>query len=205
MYNPTHFHQDDQAIAYDLIDQNGFAVLVSNHTPSENRYPSISHIPLLRDGDMLLGHVVRVNKHWKLFDGQDHKVTAIFQGPHGYVSPRWYVSKNTVPTWLYSTVHVTGTPKILSTAEDVVMVMDKISAQYEGPNGWKPSDNDQKTIEALSRGIVCFQIPISEMQCKLKLNQHKPEEDQASVIDALKKTQKPENLALMKSLEDLKN
>lgn len=203
MYNPAHFKEDDQDIAYDLIDKNGFAVMVSTQPSLEVDYPTISHIPLLRDGDVLLGHVARVNKHWKLFDGQTHKITAIFQGPHGYISPRWYVSKNTVPTWLYSTVHVVGIPEILTKADDVAMVMDKISAQYEGANGWKPSDNDKKTIDALSRGIVCFRIPISELHCKLKLNQHKPEEDQKSVIGALKKTQNPENLALVKSLEAL--
>lgn len=204
MYNPAHFNEDEEGVAYDLIDQNGFAVMISNQASGENSYPTISHIPLLREGNTLLGHVARANKHWKLFDGKDHKVTAIFQGPHGYISPRWYVSENTVPTWLYSTVHVIGVPEILSAMDDVTMVMDKISAQYEGPYGWKPSDNDGQKMAALSRGIVCFRIPISEMHCKLKLNQHKPEDDRNSVVNALKKTQKPENLALVKSLEDLK-
>jgi transcriptional regulator len=35
-------------------------------------------------------------------------VTAIFHGPHGYVSPSWYTVKKAVPTWNYAVVHVRG-------------------------------------------------------------------------------------------------
>ena len=38
-------------------------------------------------------------------------------GADAYVSPDWYASPDQVPTWLYQSVHLTGTVRQLSDSE----------------------------------------------------------------------------------------
>src|SRR5262245_44988542 len=58
----------------------------------------------------LLGHVAHENDHWHHCDGFTESL-AIFRGPYGYVSPSWYLSGPSVPTWNYAVVHVYGYPR----------------------------------------------------------------------------------------------
>jgi predicted FMN-binding regulatory protein PaiB len=53
-------------------------------------------VPLLLDAERgplgtLVGHMARANPHWQSFDVRAPAL-AIFQGPHAYVSPRWFAS-----------------------------------------------------------------------------------------------------------------
>ncbi|WP_420547862.1 FMN-binding negative transcriptional regulator [Curvivirga sp.] len=185
MYIPSHFKEDSVEKAYEIIDQYGFATLVSPHVSVTEDMPYVTHLPFLRDGNVLLGHLARPNKHWKRFDNEVAH-TVIFQGAHGYISPRWYQNEDQVPTWAYATVHVTGVIQLIEEMDEINSLMEKISAQYEGAAGWKPSKVDPKKYEALKRGIVCFKMEMSDIQCKLKLNQNKSELDQNSVLSVLK-------------------
>ncbi|MTI08982.1 FMN-binding negative transcriptional regulator [Curvivirga aplysinae] len=185
MYIPSHFEEKNIEKAYEIIDQYGFATLVSPHDDTRENNPYITHLPFLRDGNILLGHVARPNKHWKRFEDKTLH-TVIFQGAHGYISPRWFETKDQVPTWAYAIVHVTGVINIIDDVKEINNFMKKLSYQYEGAKGWSPSEVDSRKYEALKRGIVCFKMEISDIQCKLKLNQNKPEIDQKSVLSILK-------------------
>ena len=97
MYTPASFAETDQSKLQDLIENQSFATLVSVGECE----PIASHLPLLLDRQTephgrLVGHMARANPQWKSADGQP--VLAIFTGPHTYISPTWYESKNVVPT-----------------------------------------------------------------------------------------------------------
>lgn len=94
MYTPKHFEIKEVARAYEIIQENSFAVLFSQH----NGMPSATHLPLIVDKEnaYLYGHFARSNPQWK--DIENQTVLAIFQGPHCYISPSWYETNQAVPT-----------------------------------------------------------------------------------------------------------
>jgi transcriptional regulator len=73
-----------------------FATLIS----VRNGDSVISHLPLTpikADGKtILIGHLARANDHWKILSQQSS--TAIFHGPHTYITPKWYKDDD-IPTW----------------------------------------------------------------------------------------------------------
>ena len=52
-------------------------------------------------------------------------------GADAYVSADWYVSPDQVPTWLYQSVHLTGTVRKLS-EDELAAQIDALSAKFEG-------------------------------------------------------------------------
>src|SRR6185369_2660094 len=97
-----------------IIERYPFGTLIVPGTP-----PDVSHLPFVLDParcerGTLVAHVARAHPIWRAFAGR-RPVIAIFPGPHGYVSPAWYTSRNAVPTWNYVVVHVHGTPRLLET------------------------------------------------------------------------------------------
>src|ERR1700729_3208902 len=75
----------------------------------------VSHVPLLvrrREGAIsLAGHLARANAHWEAMEG-GAPTTAIFHGPHAYISPTWYATSPAVPTWNYVVVHAVGKTRV---------------------------------------------------------------------------------------------
>ena len=70
MYIPAPFAETDRAVLHDLIEANGFGVLVS---VDETSAPVASHIPFVLDrasGDngTLQAHLARANPQWRGFD-----------------------------------------------------------------------------------------------------------------------------------------
>jgi transcriptional regulator len=137
MYIPPPFLVTDRETICDFIERSPFATLVS----ATGGVPAVSHLPLFLDektsradndsephrGDEdgalhLLGHFARENSHCERADGQN--VLAVFHGPHSYISPAWYKSKNVVPTWNYQAVHATGTLELI---EDPVAMLHLLS------------------------------------------------------------------------------
>jgi transcriptional regulator len=111
MYVPREFAITGAPALAAFMRAHPFGVLLS----AADGTPAATHLPLvvLRDGlDVVLGtHMARANPHWRELDGAD--VLAIFQGPHGYVSPRWYTDpQRSVPTWNYAAVHCRGRARL---------------------------------------------------------------------------------------------
>ena len=183
MYLPDQFQLCDHDLSMQVIENNGFGLLVS----TVNHAPFASHIPMIveeqgEDEDrqlILYGHVARANEHWQHFKGA--RALAIFQGPHAYVSPTWYENGG-VPTWNYVAVHAYGHLSIIDDREQLKSVVINLSDQYENgrENPWVPDFPD-----SLLNGIVGFALHIDELQCKAKLSQHRSEGDRERVKNSL--------------------
>jgi len=181
MYVPPAFAENDTAVAFEVIEQHGFATLVTIYDGA----PFATHLPLLLDraGGRLLGHVARANPQWQHF--ATGPVLAIFHGPHAYVSPTWYQpAPDQVPTWNYVAVHVRGRAQVLPPGPETVNVVERLSAQYE-PDGTYVVDPSADGIQRLARAIVAFTIEIDEVITKLKLSQNRSPEDRAAVQQRL--------------------
>ncbi|MBA2941781.1 FMN-binding negative transcriptional regulator [Paenibacillus sp. CGMCC 1.16610] len=182
MYIPSYFKIKDDDIMYEVIEQNGFATLISQH---DNR-PMATHLPLTLDrtNKCLYGHVASPNPQWR--DLQQQEVLVIFQGPHSYISPSWYETSDSVPTWNYVAVHVYGQAELIDDEDEVMASMRSLIEKYEEPDSpYDLESVDSTYLSGLSKGIQGFKIHISDMEGKAKLSQNHPVQRQELVIQRL--------------------
>ena len=198
LYVPAHFRVDDPQALHDFMERHAFATLVSSGPAGLH----VSHVPLLLERDAggvrLLGHVARANAHWQALEAAG-QVTAIFQGPHGYVSPSWYAQHPSVPTWNYAAVHAHGKASLMDEAalHDLLM---RLSATYEAgnPRPWKMSELPADYVATMLAAIVGFEIAVERLEGKFKLSQNRPAEA-PRVIAQLEARGESELAALMRA------
>ena len=188
MYIPAHFEAADVAWCHALIRREPFALLIGvDHAGA----PFATHLPVLLDESpaprgTLLAHVARPNPQWQLF-APDRPVLVVFPGAHAYVSPSWYGTHPSVPTWNYVAVHAYGVPRVIEDAGRVRALLDRLVRTFEDgrPTPWRMDSLSDSYVEGMMRGIVAFEIPIDRLEGKAKLSQNRPAADQARVRAAL--------------------
>lgn len=200
MYIPAHFAPRDAAPLQALIAGHAFGLLVSGGTPDM----VASHVPFLYEPDhgphgRLICHLAAANGQAAALDGQ--AVLCIFQGVQGYVSPNWYAKKPAVPTWNYTAVHAYGRANVTRDPAQLRNIVERLTAVYEGPDGWKLSDEPDSFAEALLRGIVGIEIPVERLEGKFKLSQNRPAADVAGVIANLRRRGGDANVALAEAMQ----
>ena len=152
-----------------------FASLVST---DDAGLPYITHLPLHledRDGQMvLLGHVAKPNPHWRYLQAWPQAVVT-FLGPHAYLSPKVYPDLARVPTWNYLAVHCTVQATLIEDPAGKDALLKKLIGDHEPPYAeqWRGLGDD--FAHKMLAGIVAFELQVTDLQCKLKLNQHRTE------------------------------
>src|SRR5262249_11633652 len=108
-------------------------------------------------------------------------------GPHTYISPSWYEEPGMVPTWNYVAVHAYGTLQLVDHRDELLELLRRAVAFYEGPRP-KPwsLDLQGERLDGLLRSIVGFRIEIARLEGKWKLSQNHPEERRRKVIQGLR-------------------
>ncbi len=180
IYTPKHFGIEREDLVHEIIRTYSFATLITVNTAT----PSISHLPLLLDesGTKLLGHMARANPQWRSF-AADTIATAVFMGPHAYISPRWYEPQaDNVPTWNYAVVHTHGIPEVLKDEIAAYDVMQKLVSTYDPE--W-PLELPDKDKRSMMREIVVFEITIKKIEAKFKLSQNRSQQDIQNVANVL--------------------
>ena len=188
MYTPEQFKVSDLPTLQADMQRWNFATLI---TPDVDEGLQVSHLPLLLDRGrgrfgVLAGHMAKANPHWKAFSGSRESL-AIFHGPHGYISPRWYVSETAVPTWNYVAVHAFGTPRLVEGSEGMKAHLNALIRHHEGTGeeSWRSDGLPADTFAALLKGIVCFEMPITRIEGKAKLGQNRSQDDVLGAIRGL--------------------
>jgi transcriptional regulator len=196
MYQPRHFVETREHALHGLIDAHPFATLVANAAAGM----AVNHLPFVRQGDVLRGHVARGNE-LAAMDGA--AVLAIFHGPQGYVSPNWYPSKHAnggreVPTWNYAVAHVHGRLRIVHDAGWLSGLLDALTDRHEAsePSPWKVADAPTDHVEKLLGAIVGIEIAIERIEGKFKLSQNHPDANRAGVIGGLTRRGQGDDRAL---------
>lgn len=187
MYIPDLYKNENQEEIINFINENGFAILVSQI----NGKPWATHIPLLLEtnshgNQQLIGHISKENPQAESFKKND-EVLCIFNGSHSYISSSWYDHEN-VPTWNYIAVHVYGklkTHSLEQSIESLKKLVDKYESNQENPV--RVEDLSEKTM-LQARGIVSFEIEITSIEAKKKLSQNRDTKNYQNIISELEKT-----------------
>ncbi len=176
MYMPPQFNAKDPAIALELMRSHPFASLISN---DDDGLPYVTHLPLVaeqRAGDelVLLGHVAKPNPHWRYLQARPQAVVT-FLGPHAYMSPKVYPDLARVPTWNYLAVHCTVEARLIEEPADKDVLLKKLIHDHEPAYAQQWRDLGEEFQLKMLAGIVGFELRVTALQCKIKLNQHRRE------------------------------
>ena len=194
MYIPKHFEITDTPWCHALIRAQGFAAMI---TADDAGVPFATHLPILVDparGPLgtLRGHVARANPHWRYL-AAGRPTLVIFSGAHAYISPSWYATHPSVPTWNYVAVHATGTGALVEDPARVTTLLADLVRTYEGtgPGAWSFEGLAADYVAGMQRAIVAFEIPIERLEGKAKLSQNRDAVDQARTREALASADDP--------------
>jgi transcriptional regulator len=175
MYLPTQFKGVDTTQAADLIRAYPLASLIS---VDDEGFPFVSHLPLhLQDHGQpwrLLGHVARGNTHWRYLQARP-KALVTFFGPHAYLTPKIYPDLTRVPSWNYLAVHCEVEATLVDLPQDKDALLKYLIADHEPSYADQWRSLDEGYTGTMLAGIVAFELRVTQLACKLKLNQHRPE------------------------------
>ena len=175
MYQPPQFRSTDRALAARLMREHPFASLISN---DDTGLPFVTHLPLhledRADGFVLLGHCARPNPHWRYLEARPTAVVT-FLGPHAYQSPKIYPDLARVPSWNYLAVHCTVSATLIDDPVAKDGLLKKLIGDHEPPYAQQWQGLGEDFANKLLAGIMAFELKVVDLQCKLKLNQHRPE------------------------------
>ncbi len=175
MYQPPHFKSTDPALAARLMREHPFASLISI---DDAGLPFVTHLPLhLEDregGFFLLGHCARANPHWRFLKERPAAVVT-FLGPHAFQSPKIYPDLARVPSWNYLAVHCTVSATLVDDPLAKDRLLKKLIGDHEPPYAEQWRGLGEEFAHKMLAGIMGFELQVVDLQCKLKLNQHRPE------------------------------
>jgi transcriptional regulator len=175
MYLPPQFKAKDEAHALALMREHPFASLIST---DETGLPCVTHLPLHvqeeGEGMVLLGHVARPNPHWRYLQARPQALVT-FLGPHAYMSPKVYPDLARVPTWNYLAVHCAVQARLIEEPAAKDALLKKLIGDHEPPYAEQWRGLGEEFAHKMLAGIVAFELRVTDVQCKLKLNQHRPE------------------------------
>jgi transcriptional regulator len=175
MYQPPQFIAKDASIAPELMRSHPLAQLIS---VDDEGLPFVTPLPLhvVEEGGglTLLGHVARPNPHAGYLRERPTAVV-VFQGPQAYMTPRVYPDLVRVPTWSYLAVHATVQARIVEGFEDKDRLLKHLIHDHDPAYADQWRGLGEAYQHKMMAGIVAFELRVTELQCKVKLNQHRPE------------------------------
>ena len=174
MYLPRQFDHPEHAAT--LMREHPFASLV---TPDDSGFPFVTHLPLklLEEGvqpAVLLGHCARGTPLWGHLQKRPLAL-ACFMGPHAYMSPKVYANQQRVPTWSYLAVQAKVEATLLEGDAAKDALLKQLIADHEPAyaDQWRSLSEDY--THKMLNAIMAFELRIVDLQCAVKLNQHRPE------------------------------
>ena len=128
-------------------------------------------------------------------------------GPDAYVSNDWYATPDHVSTWLYEAVHLSGPVRRLP-IEDHRDHGDALLSTFEErlvpKPPWSLSSMEVAKRETMLQSIVVLEMDVKQVQGQRKLNQHKSDEDYASITRHLSQSDDADARELAAKLKALR-
>ncbi len=178
MYLPRQFDHRDPDVTCRLLREHPLATLVSLDAAGD---PFISHLPIKLDQtgpdgmpSVLLGHLARANPQVQHLE-QRPDVSLAFMGPHAFVSTRVYPDEQRVPTWNYLSVLVKARVRLLEGEEAKDAMLKQLIGDHDPPYAAQWRGLPEKYTHGMLAAIAAYEFSVTEVQTKVKLNQHRPE------------------------------
>ena len=194
MYIPKHFRQDDLSAIHRLMREYSFATLVSTDADG---VPIATHLPVVLAEDTapcgsLKAHMALGNPQWRTFI-PEREVLVIFQGPHAYITPSWYETALSVPTWNYAAVHAYGMPRLIHDQDELYAHLRSLVEKHEGQfaEQWRLEDLPEDYVENMMKGVVGIEIMLTRLQGKWKMSQNRSDNERARVSAELRASSDP--------------
>lgn len=183
MYIPKNFLTTDREEIMGFMKQYSFAAIIT----AKDNFPTATHLPFLvstKDDDIILtSHFAKANEQWMQIT--ENMILVIFNEPHAYISPKHYDKELNVPTWNYFSVHAYGQGQLITDTDKTFEVLDATIENYEidYKQQWNRLPEDYKL--KMVKGIVAFEVIITDLQAKKKLSQNKTNAEQMKIIETL--------------------
>jgi len=138
----------------------------------------------------LSGHLARSHSLW-VQGCSEFDITAIFQSPNAYISPRWYVNGQTTrrnaPSWNYVAVQACGTLRFVEDPEWMTAHLGALTAAQENKRAqpWSMADASPEFLAQTVHRLVGFEIEIRDLLGKKFLSQQRTEADRSSLASKL--------------------
>ncbi|HSU75360.1 MAG TPA: FMN-binding negative transcriptional regulator [Terrabacter sp.] len=153
--------------------------------------PDSTLLPVVVDGDRVLGHLARANEHWRRIEAGSPGLVVV-TGADAYVSPSWYASKaehgRVVPTWNYTEVHLRGPVTVHDDPDWVLDVVTRLTERHESgrEHPWAVGDAPEAYLRGQLRAIVGVEVQVRSVEGKAKLSQNRSDADRLGVVAALR-------------------
>jgi transcriptional regulator len=196
----------DRDGALEFAASRGFGAFIANGEGG----PISSHVPfrIQRKPDVVTVqfHLTARNKLAELADGETPFLLIVW-GPDAYVSNDWYATPDHVSTWLYEAVHLSGPVRRL-TAESNREHGDTLLATFEErlkpKQPWSLATMDAEKRETMLQSIIVLEMDVQRVEGQRKLNQHKSDEDYASITRHLSKSDNADAREIAGKLRELR-
>jgi transcriptional regulator len=186
MYTPSFNSFTDRQEIVAFMQRYSFATIVTD----VEGVPEATHLPFLvkPDGDklFLLSHFAKANPQSAQIIGKTSLV--IFTEPHAYISPKNYEKEENVPTWNYIAVHAYGKAVILEEEHKKAELLKHTIEFYDAAYMQQWDSLSVHYRSKMMKGIVAFEIEVSDLQAKKKLSQNRTDIEQGKIIDSLGKS-----------------
>lgn len=183
MYIPNQFNVTNEAEKIDFMRRYSFATIVT----IKNDIPIATQLPFFIDNSsnklVLSSHFAMANEQTKYIENNTSLV--IFTEPHAYISPVHYDKKESVPTWDYIAVHAYGKAKIVKDEEAVVNLLEQMIQFYDENYMAQWNGISDKFKKGMVKGIVAFEMEVTDLQGQKKLSQNKNEAERQKIIEHL--------------------
>jgi transcriptional regulator len=194
--NPL-FRSEDRALLESLVDAVGFGMVFAA-TPDG---PRVAHTPLVMAGDSAIRfHLSRGNGLTRWLEGDTALI--VVNGPDGYVSPRWYADRATVPTWDYVALELEGRVRRLD-GDELDALLYTLIEKHEGRLGgaqWSSAETPPALWRTLHAGIAGFEMDIRAWRPTIKLSQKKSAGERAAIAEGLEDSGSPALAHLMRTI-----
>jgi transcriptional regulator len=186
MYIP-HFNEfTDKKGIIAFMQRFSFATIVT----AVNGVPEATHLPFLvkqkNDKLFLLSHFAKANP--QSTQVLENTSLVIFTEPHAYISPKNYENDQNVPTWNYIAVHAYGNAVLLEEEHKKAELLRHTIEYYDSGYLQQWDNLPDQYRSKMMKGIVAFEIEVTDLQAKKKLSQNRSEIEQENIIHSLGKS-----------------
>ncbi|MDM1046971.1 FMN-binding negative transcriptional regulator [Sphingobacterium hotanense] len=183
MYISSIFRLDNEKDKIAFMKRYSFATIITN----KNGIPLATQLPFtIRDSSdklVLTSHFALANEQAKYIE--ENISLVIFSEPHAYISPSHYDKFESVPTWDYIAIHAYGRAKVVHEEGSKLCLLEEMIGFYEKDykKQWEKLPENFK--QRMMKGIVAFELDVTELQGQQKLSQNKTAEEKERIIKTL--------------------